>query len=551
MRKLTDEQLLADVEAYRAAGDNQALAAELLGISPNRLSERLAEARERGLYAGRMGTPQGMVTRECTLPKKGVVKRYLLTCAQTETKVYMPFWKNLVAMAEHYDAELLVSTFVYNKHSHGQKRKSKRVDTSAELNGGSVMADELDPAIREYVCNDRVDIAPRLTFAAELGILPTASHPLRGFEAYTYRKSTVVPHVKIALKSIAGMQSQGVKTLYTTGTCTQMNYIKRREGFKAEHWHQYGALLVEVTAEGDYWCRHVLQGPDDSLYDFTLRFKDGKLTNDAARVENIFWGDMHSRVLDQQVANACWKMPGNMLDTLKPKSQHHNDILDFSPNSHHTRKDPFESYFHYHNSERRSFTAELMVTAAEVVATTRKWCETYIVNSNHDRHPKRWLAEIDWRDDPENAELICELTKEVLVATRKDNKHFNLLEAALNRVGLKVAGPIYFMPEDPKKDDPGAITLKELDGGILNVHGDRGANGAQGTPSGLANLAQRINMADKHRREIFGHVYVAGLTGKLNMRYNKGFSSWSHASIVTYANGMRAIVDVWKGRWRA
>jgi hypothetical protein len=45
-------------------------------------------------------------------------------------------------------------------------------------------------------------------------------------------------------------------------------------------------------------------------------------------------------------------------------------------------------------------------------------------------------------------------------------------------------------------------------------------------------------------------AYGAGVTGKLDMKYNKGPSSWSHSHIVTYPNGMRAIVTMWDGRWR-
>jgi hypothetical protein len=68
---------------------------------------------------------------------------------------------------------------------------------------------------------------------------------------------------------------------------------------------------------------------------------------------------------------------------------------------------------------------------------------------------------------------------------------------------------------------------------------------------GIAKAARKINMADKHTAEIVDHVYVAGVSGKLDMRYNKGLSSWTHAHIVTYNNGCRTIVSVYDGRWRA
>lgn len=202
-------------------------------------------------------------------------------------------------------------------------------------------------------------------------------------------------------------------------------------------------------------------------------------------------------------------------------------------------------------NDRRSVATELLSTAIVASALGRKWCRTVVVNSNHDRHLERYLKEIDWREDAENAELILQLTARCLRAIRLDDRAFNLVEYALKEgapAGLVTAlESLDFLAEDQSD-----VILKQVDGGIeCGLHGDRGANGSRGTPQGIARMGRRINMADKHTAEIVDLVYVAGVSGQLDMGYNKGPSSWTQAHIVTYNNGCRAIVSVWKGRWRA
>lgn len=540
---ITEEQIVETVEAYHAAGNNAAKAARTLGIGPSTMSKRLSVLTSKGLIRERDGRLEALVTEPWIRPAKGKVLRYLLTSAQNHTLLHLDFWKNLQAMAVYYDATLMVSTFKYNKDAFANNVLGKKRLRMSELPDNV----DYDPELVPYISNDRVDLAPRLTWCGELNILPTARRPLTGMENYTYRKSTIIPHTTIAMKSIGSVKGEGVKLLYTTGACTQRNYIQRKEGFRAEHFHAYAALLVEVDHDGNWWCRQVEQGADGTLCDLNLVFRGGRIAREAARVTCITWGDIHATKIDAAVATAGWEGAGSMLDTLKPYSQHVHDLLDFTPTSHHTRKDPFENYRAYMRNDRRSVARELMSTGQVASALIRKWCRTVVVNSNHDRHLERYLKEIDWRDDAENAELVLRLTERCLRAIRLDDRSFNLVEYAIKQgCALNLDG-IDWLAEDESD-----VILKQLDGGIeCGLHGDRGVNGSRGTPSGLAKMGRKVNMADKHSAEIVDLVYVAGVSGLLDMGYNKGPSSWTHAHIVTYNNGCRAIVSVWKGRWRA
>lgn len=546
---LTEEQLRLTVEAYHNADMNQEAAARRLGISQQTVSDRLVRARKLGMI-GVGGSPEAMRATNLPLPEAGKVKRYLLTCAQTNTKLYAPFWANLRAMAKHYRAEIMVSTFNYDTDALGQQKLSKLAGPSTKYTGNRPDPEAqswLPPELAKFICNDRIDVAPNLTFCGELQISPTARRPLSGMENYTHRKSSVIPHTTIAMKSVAGMKGEGVKLMFTTGCVTQRHYIKRKEGFRAEHFHTYGALLVEVNDKGQWWCRQVEQGEDETLRDLTLVFQDGMLIEKGARVEAITWGDIHASKIDPECAAASWGGKGSMLDTLRPRHQYLHDLLDFSRRSHHTRRDPFKVFEAYVHDNRASMGDEFMTTAKVAADIYREWCRTVVVDANHDRHFPRALAEIDWRDDMENAELILKFTAEVLAAIRTKDKRFHLLRSALLATGVKGIDKLVFLQEDASD-----VVLREWHGGIeCALHGDRGANGAKGTPAGIAKIARAINMADKHTAEIIDLVYVAGLSAQLDLGYNKGLSSWTQSHIITYPNGCRTIVGIWAGKFRA
>jgi hypothetical protein len=202
---VTDEQLLDALQAYHAAGDNQSAAARSMGVPRTTLQHYLDMAKSRGMVQERGGRLEPMETSPWVQPAKGKVKRYLCTSAQDGTKVHAEWWKNILAIAKHYDAEILVSTFHYNKDASGQNSRAKGRQVKAEL--PDIM--QFDPAVQAYISNERRDLAPRLTWCGELNIIPTARRPLSGMENYTYRKSTIVPHTTIQLKSVAAMKERG------------------------------------------------------------------------------------------------------------------------------------------------------------------------------------------------------------------------------------------------------------------------------------------------------------------------------------------------------
>lgn len=468
-------------------------------------------------------------------PAKGA-QRYILTCAQNNTHLHPQVWENILALAAHYDARLLISRFTYNKSTYGKNSVKPGTKTETDYQGLWY-----DPVIEPYLCDERTELAPGLVFCGEMNILPTATNPLSGLESYTGRASGIFPHVRFALESVASGKHEATKFNWTTGTVTQRNYLAKKAGLKADFHHGYGAVIVEIDNQGRWFVRQLnARDSDGTICDFDLMAQSGRIT-DGHRVESINWGDIHNAQSDHIVRELAWGS-GGMLDTLRPRYQFIHDLLDFRARNHHDRLDPHVRFkLHIHGQE--SVETEVDACAAFLGETHRDWCQSVVVDSNHDRAMERWLKETDWRYDPVNA-LYFMRAQTACLEGIVDGADFHLVEWAMRRSNCPPT--IKFLREDES-----FILCPDASGGIeCGMHGDRGANGTRGTPKGFAKMGRKSNIGDKHSAGILDGVYIAGVTGKLDQSYNRGPGSWSQSHIVTYETGKRAIITMWSGAWR-
>src|SRR6266478_5914623 len=278
-KKLVDQT----VEVYERLGGNIRATAVELDVSRSSVRRRVAKVGkgEKPLAAGSV---QGVVAQVAKLPARGTIKRYILTSAQNNTYVHKELLANLEALAKHHSAEIIVGTYTYNQNNYGKLSVKRGKDKQAEKQLW------YDPAIQNYIKDYRIQLAPGLVWAGEYNALPTNVNPLAGLESYTGRQSAIFPHAKLAMRSIATMQGEGVKLNYTTGTVTQRNYIQKREGVIAEFHHIYGALLVEVNSEGHWWVRQLNQDEGTgTLQDLRVLVQNGKIVSTEAPVEAVVW----------------------------------------------------------------------------------------------------------------------------------------------------------------------------------------------------------------------------------------------------------------------
>ena len=488
------------------------------------------------------GRVRALATPKFELPPEGEVRRYLFTSAQNNTKIHRGLWQNLHALAEHYEAPLHVARFTYVKAGLGARGDKARVEKKETLYGGVDLW--WDAELVPHFSDERIEVAPGLVWCGEMNILPTAANPLSGLQVYTGRNSSIFPHVKIAMESIPSGKHEPPKLNYTTGTVTMRNYIQRKAGLKAEFHHCYGALLVEVDSEGNWWCRQLNGDSNGTIYDLDVRVKDGEVTT-GNRVDSIYWGDIHICEADKDAIALAFG-PDGMKDTLRPKADFMGDIISWKARSHHEIKDPHLMFLR-HVQGLDDAKAEITMAAEFLRTVRRKWCRTYAVNGNHERHIGRWLKEQNGLKDPLNAEFWLTMQKQVYEYIRGGGIEPNYLELALNIVDRGAKIGIKFLAEDES-----VIRCSDAQGGIeCGSHGDRGARGAKGTARGFARLGRKRNIGDKHAAQIVDGVYVAGSFSVQDPDWTRGPSDWSHSHIITYPNGKRAIVTMWDGKWRA
>lgn len=459
--------------------------------------------------------------------KHSAAKTMVFTCAQNNTLLHDGFWTSLTTYCAVNCAELHVSRITYNKAgvSAGMaKPGSKKGSDEAEL--------WYDERITPYISDESLYAAPGLVWCGELNILPTKVHPLASLKEYTGPDSGIVPHVKLAMESIPTMKNDRAKFMYTTGTVTQRNYIQKIAGQVAEFHHVFGALVVEVDDNGQWWARQINADADGGFYDLTTYYKGFDIVDDQD-VLAIVHGDIHTGKAKHEVLGAVFGSDG-VVDRLKPQHQFIHDVMDFTGRNHHNIKDP-----HFMWLSHMPVQAEFVLAGSICAAAAREWSTVHVVTSNHDTAIGIWLKNTDGFRDRENVQDWLEAN----------------LAIASGRVWADHRNSVFAWALKEWGEYDGHIIAEDdsfiLAGVQFGLHGHLGPNGARGSPRNLRILG-KCNTAHTHSAGIVDGVYTAGVYGNLDMGYNKGPSSWSHSAIIQYKNGKRAILTMSKDlkMWR-
>lgn len=522
------------VNSYNHHGSNVSAVSRELNLSRSTIYRHLRKMgaiKKRGRQILASGNITGTTHTKAKLPAPNEIKRYIITSAQNNTHIYGDVWKNLLALREYFQAELIVGTYSYDKNAYGPLSVKQGTYDSPEESLW------FDPEIEEYIKDGRIELANGLFWCGEMNILPTAIDPLEGLETYSGRKSAIFPHAKMAMRSIPTMQGEGTKLNFTTGTVTKKNYLQKKAGLKAEHHHVYGALIVEVNHKGNWWVRQLEADNQGRIQDLTVLAADGKVTTGHS-IEAITWGDIHATIIEPAVLDLSMEM----LDDLQPRYQFIHDLMEGASVNHHNETDPFERH-KTHLRGLDSISTEVTETLGVLNRYMRNNLQTVLVDSNHDNWFLRWLKSNDPRKgDPRNMTLYHEGCLAQLKANESGDENFNMTEWLLKRFDAP-KGIRYL-----RTDESFTICNRKIECGM---HGHLGPNGARGTPNNLNRVGRKAITAHTHSAGIYNGLYVAGTSSKLKMGYNHGPSSWSHSHVLTYPNGKRAIVTAYAGQWRA
>lgn len=507
------------------------------------------------------GKRRAMRAKPLEIAESGVT-RFLFTCAQNNTKLHEGFWENLIALKDHYNAELHVSRFSYIKSGLGARGDKKHwFDQQADKPRKSERQGFwFDERIVPYISDDARTVAPGITWRGDANISPTASNPLSGKKTMTGRASGIFPHVTIAMESVPSMEHDAVKFNYSTGTCTMRNYILRDAGFKAEFHHTYGALLVEVH-DGNWWCRQLNADSEGTIYDLDICVKNGVVTSNNEQyakhhgiafeetnfVEAVVWGDVHTAQIDETLREEAWGTHG-VLNYLHPKHQFLHDTLDMYARNHHDINDPHQLLLRY--AQRKDNVRGEMAELSDFFDQARRtWITSHVVNSNHDRALMSWLANGKRAMlDPVNFQFWSALQHRVADCIVAEGDFPVVLKEAYLEVNGNIPKDLHFMARDES-----FIVCPTRGGGIeCGEHGDDGTNGARGSTSGYSVLGRKMTKGHDHTAGIRQSVYSVGTCRMLkttspNADYTHGPSTWSQTMCLIYKNGKRTLVTFWRG----
>lgn len=379
------------------------------------------------------------------------------------------------------------------------------------------------------------------------GIRVTAKqiNPITGLNELSQTKGSFISaSPKQFLEFDAVSASKFPHARMTSGACTLPNYAStrgnsQRSSYIADFQHVIGAVIIEVVDDDIYHFRQIQAEESGTFCDLGIEYspkKARKLTGDEAPV--LVMGDYHAGEHDDSAVGA-WTELINQLgiqevvfhDMFNGASINHHEELDIMNRAERIRKG------------LNSLETELSITATEFdrILNLKSVKSGIVVKSNHDDFIDRWVRPFKFAKDPINAEFGTLLAADIISASKAG------IRKDFFKTALELNGP----PKNMSKLRWLSADEDYIVGGVhLGAHGDRAANGARGSIKGLAKSYPRCVIGHSHSAGIFKGAFQVGTTSLLRLGYNKGPSSWIHASCLVYRNGQRQIINAINGKWK-
>lgn len=363
-------------------------------------------------------------------------------------------------------------------------------------------------------------------------VIPTAKKPVSHAKlASNGRALTILPHTRQQAESLPRAKGSPESWAITTGCVTLPRYKQGRAGSEAHADHCLGFTIVEP--DGSF--RQVELNEEGIGYHAGLRFSPQGITDQIGGT--VVLGDVHSEKMDHAFLNKTC----NWLDTIQPDRIIIHDLFDMTSRNHHNRQNGL-----FLASQKDRTVEDDLCDALDVLDRIQEACPhtttIYIVNSNHDRALDTWLDDpsVDPRKDAANLPLWCDLQKLRFHLAMSGEALPVTLESALLQISDDDIEPtidfsrIHFLAEDESL---------MIDGIEYGQHGDRGINGARGGYTAFEKLGSCYVIGHSHSGYKNGkRVAVSGVTGSMDMGYNKGASSWSHSHIFVGLDAVPQII---------
>lgn len=440
--------------------------------------------------------------------------RYLVTSAQNNTVLH-PCIAGLKAMAEEYDARLIVMPVYYIQSLEKEDRQSVF----------------FDPAIESFMIDDTVFLGSRqgIRLATSAHIIPTAKQPINTAIKLNCGESlTLVASPKAQIRTLVRTKGQAHRWAYTSRSCTQRNYIAKRAGDEAQVDHTFGAIYLEILEDGTVLHQEIVSDENGILYN--------PLKPLSHKVAALVAGDLHCEKM-------CYDSLGKLhreIEAFKPATLVVHDTLDFMSRNHHNRA---SGKFLYQMGTR-SVIDDLGAACMILIDLAAKVEDLFIVASNHDDALGQWLDSPFYNPDldPINSKTYHFLKYQILhfIDTNPD-LDLNVFDLACQQ--LADSGQLPALPDNIRF---GILDESEMIAGVeVGQHGHLGSGGARGSLNTFKKYQMPMITGHTHSPLRDGNVLTVGVTGSLSMGYNKGGSAWDRASGIVYASGVEALVPTY------
>jgi len=442
-------------------------------------------------------------------------KRFIITTAVSGKKADINFLNSLKNYAKRNDALILI------------------LPCEDVSNRKSVYEWDFDPKLREFgvvykdtPLNDNLTINTIKVSAKQ--ILPTT-----GLDRLAVKSSIILASPKQFLKFIPNSKNKTPKCIMTTGAITEANYdsdfyMSKRTSRIAEQDHMLGAIVVEIEDDAIYYFRQIQASETKSITDLGIEYhSNGSETYCEDTVAIL--GDSHIS-----------KMDVNVHKTIKDILTFHNindvvlhDCFDAESISHHNIGRPTILAMNA-NVDKSSLYKEGVGLAKYLEdLNTVIDGKIVVVASNHNEALNKYLVEGRFINDPPNMYLSLDLCKALM---ESKNPLQYLIE---DKVGLDETVKVKWLNRDEDWVYHGVE---------VGHHGDISANGSRGNITNFECAYEKSVIGHKHSASIFRGVYVVGVSGKMDMGYNVGMSSWTHSLVLIYSSGVRQIISTFKDK---
>jgi hypothetical protein len=463
-----------------------------------------------------------------TMPVIETDQPVIVTSAQNNTACSSVF-NQLKALAEFLNAKLIVLPVYYNKTAYAPSVESED--------------ERFNDAVKPYLVDADTWLFKRgaVRLAAEAAVLPTAKLPINAAAALLSNgeQFCVVPSPKQQYKTLPTLDSSNIPKAWTTGGCTQFNYVRGRAGSEAEQQHVFGGVLFTQDDSGAINSTNIRQADDGTINLYLAETReliqvgaDLFVSSVEPRTAQCKLGDLHCEVYDP----VQWSKALDLVSSVKPAFVAVDDVLHFSTRSHHNRNNAKHLYVSRNESvenDLRQVINQLNELAAIV--------PVFVTESNHNSALDNWIHDtslkIDY--DSHNAKLYHLIKWLVMDSLDEGHHDKNALEVALSQADLTN------LPELSERVEFGRMDVPKI--GVkydCSQHGHKGQNGSAANPNQMSKWGLFLITGHTHSPSIIGNVFTTGVAGKLNQGYNRGgASSWDHAHVIEHYNGECQLIN--------